>query len=234
MGHVIADAIFLIIGLLIVWLCAKRGFIKTVIHFSKTLLAFVAAYFLGGPVSNLICEKWLGNAVHGFVYNKINGAYQAAADSFDAQSAISSLPNFLMTEEMKAKLYAAEGNGEELVNSMTDSVSSPIASLFSNIIGYLAVFLIALVGLWILAAVLTKLIEHIKLFNTINTVLGCIFGVLLASVILFIAASILKVFLAESAIYTKSVIVKFFGESPLLQVIKFLNVGSAWFADLLG
>lgn len=234
MGHFIADAIFLIIGFFFVWIGIKEGLIGTIVIYSKTLLAYIAAYFLGGPVSNLIREKWLGNAIRGFVYNKINCAYQAAADSFDAQSAISSLPNFLMTEEMKAKLYAAEGSGEELVNSMTDSVSSPIASLFSNIIGYIVVFLIALIGLWIVASVLTKLIKHIKLFNTINTVLGCILGILIASVILFIIASILKYFFAESEIYTKSVIVKFFGESPLLQVIKFLNVGSAWFAELLG
>ena len=234
MGNLIVDVIFLMIGLAIVLACAKRGFIKSMIHFFKTVLAFVIAYFLGSKLAEFLCNNWIGAAVRNFVYDKINGIYQSTAGSLNAEEVIDSLPGFLMTEEMQANLHAAQGSGEELVHSMTDSIASPIASLFSNILGYVGVFIIALVGLWIAASILTKLIEHIRLLNMVNVVLGCVLGLLIAVTVLFVLASLLKLFFADSAIYTESVIVRFFGESPILKTIRFLDVGGSWFAELLG
>ncbi len=234
MGNVIADIIFAVIGILIILICTKRGFLKTVIHFFKTILAFVAAYFLGSVVGRFICEKWIGTPVRNFVYDKINGIYLKAADAFNAEEVISSMPGFLMTEEVQTKLHAAEGSGADLVNTMTDSIASPVASLFSNIIGYVLVFVVALIALWLAAKILDKLIERITILNTVNKVLGCVLGILIAVSVLFVAASLMKFFFADSPIYAESAVVKFFGESPVLNALKFLNVGQSWFSGLIG
>lgn len=233
MGHILADIIFLIFGIAIILICAKRGFLKSVIHFFKTILAFVIAYFLGSRLAQFLCDNWIGGAVRNFIFDKINGVYQSAANSFNAEDVISSLPDFLMTEEMQSKLHAAEGSGAELVDSMTDAISTPIASLFSNILGYVGVFILALIGLWLLATVLDKLVEHMRFINTLNTLLGALLGLLVAVTVLSVVASLLRFFFAESPLYTESAVVKFFGESFLLKGLNFLDVGGSWFAELL-
>lgn len=230
----ILDALFVIIGVSLVLIYANRGFIKSILSFFKTILAFVAAYLLGGKLATLICSKWLGGIVHGFVYDKINGIYQAAADSFNADAVIDSLPDFLMTEEMQASLNAAQGSGEQLVESMTNSISAPIASLFSNIIGYVGVFLVALIVLWIVAGILTAICEKIPLIGSINTLLGALIGLLIALAVLFAVSSLIRQFFADSPIYTETVIVKLFGDSSLLKLLSFLDLGDTWFASLLG
>ncbi len=234
MGTILFDTLFLIAAVCIILVFAKRGFIRSVIHFFKTLIAFLAAYFLGSKLAQFLCDTWIGGAVRNFIYDKINAIYQSTTETLNAESVIESMPGFLMTEEMQAKLHAAQGSGEELVNSMTDAISSPIASLFSNILGYVGVFLIALVLLWIVAAIVDKLVEHLALINTANILLGGLLGLIVAFVILSAIASLMRFFLADSAIYTDSVIIKFFGESPILKTLKFLDLGSSWFEKLLG
>lgn len=233
-GNVIADLIFLIVGVAIVLVCAKRGILKSAIHFLKTVLAFVIAYTLGGKLAQVLSDRWIFGSVHRFVFDKINGIYQSTAGNMNAEDVIESLPSFLMTEEMQAKLHAAQGSGEELVLQMTDSVSRPIASLFSNILGYIGVFLLALVGLWILAAILDKVVSKFRILNSLNTLLGAILGLLIAVTVLLAAASLMKVFFASSYVYTESVIVRFFGDGGLLNGLKFLDIGGSWFAELLG
>ena len=51
MGHVIADIIFVLAGLLIVVLSAKRGFFGTLMRFAKTFLALTISRTLTTPSS---------------------------------------------------------------------------------------------------------------------------------------------------------------------------------------
>ncbi len=234
MGHILFDIAFVLVGLGFIFAYARRGFLKSIIHFFKTILAFVFAYFLGGALAKVLCDNWIGGAVRDFIYNKINGLYQGAGESFDADAVISSLPEFLMTEEMQASLAAAEGSGEALVNSMTDAVSMPIASLISNVLGYIGVFVIALIGLWIVAGILDKIVSHIPLLGSLNALLGALLGLVIALTVLFAVSSLIKQFFADSPIYTQTVIVKLFGESSILEFLSFLNLGDTWFAKLLG
>ena len=71
MGHILADIIFLIFGIAIILICAKRGFLKSVIHFFKTILAFVIAYFLESRLAQFLCDNWIGGAVRNFIFDKI-------------------------------------------------------------------------------------------------------------------------------------------------------------------
>ena len=103
---------------------------------------------------------------------------------------------------------------------------TPAATVISNILGYIGVFVISLVLLWVAAIVLTKLVERITFLHRINTALGALLGLLIAVTLLFVAASVIKFISAESELYTGSVIVKFFGDSALLEKLKFLNIGN--------
>ena len=226
MGHVIADILFLVVGVGLVLVCAKRGFLKSAIHFLKTVLAFVFAYLFGSKLGQFLCDKFIAAPVREWVYGKLEGLYTQAASSVNADAIAAEFPDFLLSNEIKANLSAAEGSGEELLNTMTDSIATPAATVISNILGYIGVFVISLVLLWVAAIVLTKLVERITFLHRINTALGAVLGLLIAVTLLFVAASVIKFISAESELYTESVIVKFFGNSALLEKLKFLNIGN--------
>ena len=232
--HIILDLILLLIGATIVITCYKRGFFKSVIRFFKTILAFLAAYFLGGSVAGWLCDKWIGTAVRERVYLKVHEIYQSTADSFGADHVTSAVPDFLMSEKLKAQLSMAEGSGEELVSSMTDIIATPIATVISNALGYLGVFLLALLALWLVAMLLDGLIDKLPLIGTLNHVLGLILGLLIASTVLLVVASILELIFAQSTIYTNSILTRFFGELPLPRPFRFLDVGGTWLAQIIG
>lgn len=226
MGHVIADILFLVVGVGLVLVCAKRGFLKSAIHFLKTVLAFVFAYLFGSKLGQFLCDKFIAAPVREWVYGRLEGLYTQAASSVNAEAIASEFPDFLLSDEIKANLSAAEGSGEELLNTMTDSIATPAATVISNILGYIGVFVISLFLLWVAAIVLTKLVERITFLHRINTALGALLGLLIAVTLLFVAASVIKFISAESELYTGSVIVKFFGDSALLEKLKFLNIGN--------
>ena len=225
MGHLIADILFLAVGVGLILVCAKRGLLKSAIHFCKTLLAFVFAYLFGSKLGQFICEKWISAPVHDWVRGKLDGIYQQTADGLSAEKLAEAFPDFVMTEEVKASLQNANGSGEQFLDEMTSTIATPAASVISNIIGYVVVFVVSIVLLWVAAAILTKLIEHIGFLHTVNTVLGGVLGFLVALIVLFVAASVIRFLFGDTPLYTDSLIVKLFGESKLLENLKFLDFG---------
>ena len=61
-----------------------------------------------------------------------------------------------------------------------------------------------------------------------------VLGELVAGIVMLAVSSVLRHFLADSAIYRDSVVLKFFGESALLEALHFLDLGRAWFSELIG
>lgn len=232
MGHIIMDCIFVAVAAIIILISAKRGFIANLLRSTKWILSFVFAYFFGTRVGSLFCEWFLGDAVRNFVYGKVDAIYREAETAFGAEQVLQKLPSFLISDDLRAKLEAAEGNGEQLVSSFTDSIATPVSTLLSNILGYVAVFLVSLILLWILVKVLDGLMEHIKLLGTINTILGFVWGVLLSAMLLLMAASVVKLFFADAPIYQNSVVVRFLGDSFLLEFLRFLDIGGTWLGNL--
>ena len=129
-------------------------------------------------------------------------------------------------KEVQAKIASAEGSGDVLVNSVTDAIASPITTAISNVIGYVLVFVIAFVGLWIVASILDKIVDHFTILSTVNTILGAVLGLIIATVLLFAVGSLANFFFAKQDFYVNSVLLKFFGESSILETIKILDIGA--------
>ncbi len=225
-GNVIVDIILVLVGLLFILVYAKRGFLKSLLHSLKNIFAFVAAYFFGGKLATVLADAFLGKTVRGVVFNKINSMYTDASNSLDISEVTKSFPSFIMTDDVKAKLNAAQGSGDELVNTVTDTIANPITSVLSNVLGYILVFIIALIALAIVVAILNKIIEHITLFRLANTLLGAVLGFVLALVFLFVVSSVIKFFAGDSDMYTNSAVLKFFGDFKLPDALKFMDIHS--------
>ena len=220
----ILDIIFVIILLVTVIQCGKRGLFKTLMRFARIVLAAVAAYFFGSRVATFLADKFLAKRLYDLVYNKIEGIYQKAAESFDAQKILSSFPNFLINDSMREQIGSMEETGEELVVSATDSISGVLTKIVSTVLGYVLVFIVALILLAIVTAIIGAIIKRLEVLGTMDHVLGAVFGVAVAWVLLTIVCSLLKFFCAEEAFYTQSRAVKFLAETPVTKFLKFLDL----------
>ncbi len=224
MNHYTVDGLFLAFGILTVVICAKRGLFLTVLKFFKLLLAVGAAYLWGSAFGTFLSEKFLSAPIRESVYGKVNEIYLSAAESFNVESALEAIPKFLLNDDMRAKLNALEGGGEELVNSITDTVAGSLSSVVGAILGYIVVFVAAFLALTIVYMLVKGFKDKIKILGLVDGILGGVLGFVLAWVCLLVVGSILKFFFAENSLYADSVLVKFFGESSLLDGIKMLNV----------
>ena len=226
MSSIIPDVLFVVGGCLILFLCIKRGFFKTLMHFCRFFLALLAAYFFGSKVAVWLSEHFFFKPIYTSVYQKIERLYQNAAEEFGSEKIISAFPRFLMSDAMKNELNGMDESGEALVERASNSVASALSGIVSSIVGYLLVFVVAFVLLILISALLGKLIHSLPLLNIVDRVLGGLCGLLIAFCLLFLIGSTIRFFWGETDFYTHSSVIRFFGDLKLPKGLSFLNFQS--------
>ena len=223
MSAVMLDVLFLIAGGLILFLCIKSGFFKTLMHFCRFLLAFLAAYFLGSKVAAWLSEQFFFKPIYNSVYQKIEGLYRNATEEFDSEKIISAFPKFLMSDAMKNEINGMDEAGEALVERASHSVASALSGIVSAIVGYILVFVIALLLSFLISIFLGKLIHSLPLLNTVDRILGGLLGFLIAFSLLYLIGTMIRFFWGETDFYARSSIIRFFGNLKLPKILSFLN-----------
>jgi uncharacterized membrane protein required for colicin V production len=85
-----------------------------------------------------------------------------------------------------------------------------IEGVIANFLSYLLVFALVYVGLVILSHVLGAIISRMGLIGKIDKILGGVMGLVIAVMVLFIAASILKFLPWTEEMYANSTVIKWF------------------------
>ncbi len=201
-----------------------RGFLKEAFSFCKLFLAFVSAYLFGSLLSGVLYDHVIYNPTYNAVHAKVNGMYAELGATFNIQAIKDAFPGFLQTEGLNAKLESLSSEGEAMVAEISHSFASPIASLISSIIGYVLVFVISLIVLSLVVKILSATLLKLKLFGLLDRILGAVWGVLFAFVVICLFSTLCGTFLHNSAVYTESSIVCGLGESDVLKAIKMLNI----------
>lgn len=226
MSHIIADLIFVIVGCLILFVCIKRGFFKTLMRFCRIFFALLAAYFLGSKLAAWLSAHFFYSPIHNSVYQKLEQLYQNASDGFNSEQIISAFPRFLMTDSVKNEINGMNESGEALVQRASNSVASALSGIVSSIVGYILVFVIALLVLILITALLGKLIRCLPILNVVDRLLGGLVGLLIGFCILYLAGSVIRFFWGETDFYAHSSVIRFFGNLKLPKVLSFLNFQS--------
>ena len=181
----IADILFVLIAVIFIAVGVKRGFIKSLIQSAKFLLALLIAYFVGPMAGQFIKDRIVFQPVYNWLTDKGVGA-------------VEKLPDFLRPDA------ATVGEG---VLPFAESV----ATIISNLVGYVVVFVVSLILLTIVGWLLTKIADKIALLGTANRILGGLFGTVMGLIVLTIIACIIKFLDAKDVIYSQTVIVEFLG-----------------------
>ena len=219
------DWIFLGFGIALTIVCAKRGFLLTLLKFFKMILSVLLASLLGSKIGVLLDEKIFNPIIRKSIYEKVSSIYENTTGELSSKVRADVLPKYLQTDVMREKLDALEGNGEELVNSVTDTVSGAISSVVSGIVGFVLAFVVAFLLLSVAYIVIKNMRESYQFFGSADSICGGILGFVFSFAVLLFAGSLLKFFFGNQPLYTDSTVVKFFGDSNLLGSLKFLDPG---------
>ncbi len=225
---IILDVLFVILLAVFVFLGVWRGFIKSLVRSVKVILSVLFAYLFGGLMGTFLKNVFFAGMIYSTVNGWVTSAYHSVSDTLDIEALLQKLPAFLVTDELRTTIEATAGEtgGEALINTVSHALADPLATAVSNVLGYLAVFVLSLVlisvGVWFLR----KLIEHISLLERTDRILGGVMGGLTALLLLLVMTSLIKAFFANDPIYLDTVIVRAIGNSGILDLLGFLNVGN--------
>ena len=216
----ILDIVFVLIGVLIIWRCARNGFIKCLFKLVRTALALFLASLLVAPVAPVIAENFIEEPIYNYIHGEINALYENAEEELEIEELVNSIPEFLRTEDLEEKLEDLDGSGEELVESVSKTISDPVVEIVSTVIAFVVLFILFMIVLSILMALLNSLIEKIAIIHLVNTLLGLVWGVLVALIIWTLFAGVCGMFFD----YESTVAIKFFVETNVLEKLGLLDL----------
>lgn len=226
----LVDAIYLLIAAIVVIIFAKRGFFESVFRFGRHIAAGLISYFVGPTVSGFISSKWIYDGIFNVVSRNVEMFLVNTAESFDLASLVDSLPflvrQFVDPAVLEEKYGAVIDNFGTVADDFAASVATPLASILSNLIAYVAVYFAAMLLLWVVFKVLNGIFK-LPILNVINSVLGAILGVVTAILLLAVLTWILS--FMSGVIGFDSPFSQYVGESRLFaffgewEIFGFLN-----------
>ncbi|MBQ8510741.1 MAG: CvpA family protein [Clostridia bacterium] len=217
----IIDIIIILTAVAAVYLGIIRGFVKSVMGFISLLLAIVAAYIFTGPVSGWINEKLVGDWVSGIVDESLTGIVSAGTEQLDLSKLLADRPEALESiagqfgytlddiDEYYGESLSGMMDGEAL-SELSKHIADPTAEAISTVAAAIGVFLAALLVLKLITFIF-DMICRLPILDTLNTLLGLLFGigsaVVLAWVISNLAVGALSALNAiDAAMFNQSVI----------------------------
>ena len=234
------DICLIVLFLLIVIICACRGFVRCIWSMLTIVGAFVLAYVFGPTVGGWIGETFVYEYVSSYTYDTLDSIVDESGNEFAVSDVFDSMPDELIDllnrcgadyEDIKTELSSSLTVSNEQLRSISDSISLPISTTISNIIGIVVVFFGALLAISLLGLIL-KLVVKVPVIKSIDSFLGAILGIAEAFVVIWVVCLIIGLLVEHSFISNSqneellliaknSYILRFFCD---LSPINFINI----------
>lgn len=196
------DVVSVVILVVCIWSAARRGFVKTIIGFVGTLLAVAAAAIFGPAAASVIRVRLVGP-----FFERIVGDYLMTYMSGVGESAEAFAEQFNqllaeMPEVLEAYLRRFSVSPEEVRQSFEASslesakdvavsaISTPLSQAVSNALGFLLVFVAALLLIKLLT-VLLDTAAKLPLLRSVNKGLGVALGAVQGVLIVLVFAGVM-------------------------------------------
>ncbi|NLT57450.1 MAG: CvpA family protein [Clostridiales bacterium] len=198
----ILDLITVLVLILCTYSAARRGFVRTLIGFVGTFLAISVAVMYGDPVANWLRVRYVGpwfeQRVQNYLASFMTGVGDSAALFMEQMNALMAD----MPEVLRAFLGRFSVTGAEVQTAVTGSASAqaaqeaavgaiamPMAQAVSNAIGFLLVFLAAMLLIKLAAAVIDAVMK-LPVLRSLNSGLGLALGALEGVIIVCLFAGV--------------------------------------------
>ena len=192
--NILIDLIYVALAVITIIIFTKRGFIDSAYRFGRTVFASLICYFWGPSVTQFVHEKWMYKGVLGFVSERVEKVLTETANALDIHAMIDSLPFFIRQlinrEAMEARYNGVTASIDVIATDFSETVAAPVSSLLSTLIAYTVLFLLSSLALLVVFKLLDQLFKLPGL-NAVNKVLGFIFGLLAAYLLLIVVTFVL-------------------------------------------
>lgn len=216
MNYILDGALILVI-VLTIFVYYKRGFVRAVLGFGKTLLSYICAAAFGRIVGEYLAEKFFNENITNIVYNTL--------EKHNIGEKLGKMPETLRAVAEKCgvdvETLINNADGHEWIQYAATQIGTAISSVVSALVGYVLVFLVAYLVFLLGAFILESLVE-LPVLRTLNHLLGLCLGCLCAVIFAFLSVLCIKViiyYLAAAGdremileIINKTYLFKFFSE----------------------
>lgn len=213
---VVIIAIFVVAGV-------KRGFIKSAVRFLGAVISAVLASILGG-----MAAQWLYDTLFRAALVEKIGNTIVMSDGVQAvQKVLSSLPDFIVRVLEAAGITEGSLSGDIAgqsgrIANVLASALEPVFVSFLKVLTVTGLFLLFMVLVRVLANVVSAAFE-LPLLDQVNGLLGGVFGLFLALLVVWVVLGALQVFLPMLASDTQAQVQEWLDSSVLTGFIVGLN-----------
>ncbi len=202
----VLDAVIAIIVIACVVRGARKGFIRAAFGILTFLLAAVLAFFFYGPFSDYVIATPAGQSVESSLYDSVYKAVAGNAADDEAESAVdtpaqqpaNTTEGLLNAMKIPQFMYGTVfAQSDFLVRTaqltVAEAVSRALTSAFMKAMAGILLFLLLLIGIWLLRIVL-EMIFKLPLLKEVNRLAGflagLVNGVLLSYLVLAVLGSL--------------------------------------------
>lgn len=219
---VVIIAIFVVVGV-------RRGFIKSAVRFLGAVVSALLASIFGS-----MAAQWLYNTLfHAALVEKISNTIIMADGVQAVQKVLNSLPDFIVRALESAGITEASLAGNiagqsDRIASVLASALEPVFVSFLKVLTVTGFFLLLMVLVRVLANVVSAAFE-LPLLDQVNGLLGGVFGLFMALLVIWVVLGALQVFLPMLASDAQAQVQEWLDSSVLTGFIVGLNPLGAMF-----
>lgn len=220
----IADGIVALFALIMIFVCAKKGFIDCFFGLISTAAALILAIAFAKTIVNVTgglfgLEELLKRKIEASLI-KVNG-FNVDISAVGVEAALKEQNVTGILASLVMKLIGQQNNlpeGTTIATLLSDKTSVLAVTLIAGI----AIFIVAKLIMMLLKGLLNTIAEKIPLVKGVDTLLGAVVGVLQAALIVCGILAILTVFPNENiaAYLSKTLFVgKLYVHNPLVTIL---------------
>lgn len=181
----IVDIILIAIFAIAIIISAHKGFFRSLIDLAGSLVAVFAARILSQSFAQPVYDAVVADTVEKALINKIG---QGATVDYAQQleEILASIPEALSgvlqmmginKEMLLDKVSSANLNGDNLIESLMNSVVSPVLTSVIQFVLFAVLAIVLIIAIKLVAVVLDKIIKKLPVIKSFNKTLGGVFGI---------------------------------------------------------
>ena len=219
--NLVLDLLLVVLFIICIIVCTKRGLVKSLFKSLRVFVSFLIAAFLNNTVGSFVKTRWIGTAVHDWVYGLVSPKIEESGNA--VSSLVSSIPPSVknILDYFGFSIDEAASNAastEEVAQNFAASVADPLSTVISSLLAFVGVFFAVFLLMIILGAILGLIFKAPGL-RIINKIGGFIVGIFsglcwcwcLAQGIVLLGTTLVSVpFVAEQFSIEESIFLEFF------------------------
>lgn len=230
------DLILIAVFVVTVGTAYSNGFFRSVMNLASSVVAVLVAYTATPALSGVIYDKFLHSSLSDALASTIASMARTGGDTaYDLTRLIDNSQFATIVEKYGANMDSitefietTADHSYESVCMVARTVAQPVATTLSTVIAFAAVFLIAYAVLLIFTAVIGN-VFRLPVLRSMDKAMGAVFGVVSATVTVFVIAMLAEPCLASLSVvapkiispnlFENSILLKLFAEYNLLSMI---------------